>query len=79
MDSELAEHPAVLEVAVVARPHAKWGERPMAFVTLTSPADKQYAGRHKEFEADLKTFARQRLPGFACPEWVTVIDELPVS
>lgn len=76
---ELAEHPAVLEVAVVARSHPKWGERPMAFVILTPAADKEYAGRHSQFEADLKSFAKTRLPGFACPEWVRVVDELPVS
>ena len=76
---ELAEHPAVYEVAVVARPHTKWGERPMAFVILTPAAEKEYAGRHREFEADLKAFAKMRLPGFARPEWVQVVDELPVS
>ena len=31
------------------------------------------------FERDLKAFAKGRLPGFACPEWVRVLDELPVS
>ena len=76
---ELAEHPAVLEVAVVARPHQKWGERPMAFVILTPKADKDYAGRHSDFEVDLKKFAKTRLPGFARPEWVRIMDELPVS
>ena len=77
--TELAEHPAVHEVAVVARPHPKWGERPMAFVILTPAAGKEYVNRHQDFEADLKKFARSRLPGFACPEWVQVMDELPVS
>ncbi|KAL5495475.1 hypothetical protein ACEPAI_938 [Sanghuangporus weigelae] len=76
IEQELAEHPAVHEVAVVARPHPKWGERPMAFVILTPAAEKEYAGRHKEFEKDLKVFAKTRLPGFACPEWVQVVDEL---
>ena len=79
MGPELAEHPAVHEVAVVARPHPKWGERPMAFVILTPAAEKEYVNRHADFEADLKKFARGRLPGFACPEWVRVMDELPVS
>lgn len=51
----------------------------MAFAILTPSAEKEYAGRHKDFEADLKKFARTRLPGFACPEWVRVVDELPVS
>ncbi|KAI5122560.1 hypothetical protein M0805_004779 [Coniferiporia weirii] len=77
IEQELAEHAAVLEVAVVARPHSKWGERPMAFVTLTLAAEKEYAGRHHTFEAELKKFAKTRLPGFACPEWVKIVDELP--
>ena len=34
VESVLYRHPAVLEVAVVARPDAKWGETPCAFVTL---------------------------------------------
>lgn len=51
----------------------------MAFVILTPAADKEYAGRHSQFESDLKSFAKTRLPGFACPEWVRVVDELPVS
>jgi len=77
IEQELAEHPAVREVAVVARSHPKWGERPMAFVILTPLAEKEYAGRHLEFETELKKFARTKLPGFASPEWVRVVDELP--
>lgn len=34
LESRISEHPAVSEVAVVAVPDAKWGERPMALVVL---------------------------------------------
>ena len=34
VEQALAEHPAVLEAAVVAAPDAKWGEVPVAFATL---------------------------------------------
>jgi fatty-acyl-CoA synthase len=34
VEGALYRHPAVLEAAVVARPDAKWGETPCAFVTL---------------------------------------------
>ena len=34
VENAIAKHPAVLFVAVVARPDAKWGEHPCAFVEL---------------------------------------------
>jgi non-ribosomal peptide synthetase component E (peptide arylation enzyme) len=77
--TELASHPHVMEVSVVARPHSKWGERPMAFVILHPQHARKWTGRHHEFGKDLKEHARTRLPGFACPEWVEVVPELPVS
>lgn len=77
--SELASHPDVLEVSVVGREHPKWGERPMAFVLLHAEPAKQWSGKHHHFAEELKKHARERLPGFATPEWVVVVDELPVS
>jgi hypothetical protein len=76
--AELSSHPHVLEVSVVARPHPKWGERPMAFVILREQHKDEWHGRHDAFANDLKQHARKRLPGFACPEWVQVVDQLPV-
>jgi hypothetical protein len=77
--TELSSHPHILEVSVVSRKHAKWGERPMAFVILHPDYVLTWKERHVEFEKDLKAHAKQRLPGFACPEWVEVVSELPVS
>ena len=77
--AELASHPHVLEVSVVARPHIKWGERPIAFVVLHPQHACHWGGRHHEFANDLKEHAKSRLPGFARPEWVEVVPELPVS
>ena len=76
---ELASHPDVLEVTVVARHHVKWGERPMAFVVLHPQVVSSWKGRHNDFAKELKAHAKERLPGFACPEWVKVVQELPVS
>jgi hypothetical protein len=78
IEQELSAHPDVLEASVVARPHPKWGERPMAFVILKTDAATKWAGRHDDFGVELKRHARSRLPGFACPEWVKVVNELPV-
>ncbi|KAJ3507515.1 hypothetical protein NMY22_g16905 [Coprinellus aureogranulatus] len=77
IEQELASHPHVLEVSVVARPHVKWGERPMAFVILHPQHAATWKGRHHEFALDLIAHAKRRLPGFACPEWVEVVPELP--
>ncbi|CAE6449195.1 unnamed protein product [Rhizoctonia solani] len=74
---ELSTHPDVLEVAVIARLHPKWGERAMAYVILHGHKAGKWKGKHAEFEADLKEHAKKRLPGFACPEWVEVVPELP--
>ncbi|PPQ89595.1 LOW QUALITY PROTEIN: hypothetical protein CVT25_012340 [Psilocybe cyanescens] len=77
IEQELSSHPHVLEVSVVARNHVKWGERPMAFVVLHPQHVSTWRGRHHVFEKNLKEHAKSRLPGFACPEWVEVVPELP--
>ncbi|KAH7883728.1 acetyl-CoA synthetase-like protein [Phlebopus sp. FC_14] len=77
IEQELASHPHVLEVSVVARPHSKWGERPMAFVILRPEYASKWTGNHDAFTVELKRHARTLLPGFACPEWVQIVDELP--
>ena len=51
----------------------------MAFVILHPQRASQWKGKHDAFEEELKKHARTRLPGFACPEWVSVVEDLPVS
>ncbi|KAH9950242.1 acetyl-CoA synthetase-like protein [Amylocystis lapponica] len=77
IEQELAAHPDVFEVSVVGRTHPHWGERPMAFVILHPHSKQKWADRHGEFADALKRHARARLPGFACPEWVQIVEELP--
>lgn len=50
----------------------------MAFVVLHNHCAPNWEGKHDEFAADLKKHAKERLPGFACPEWVIITAELPV-
>ena len=76
--TELASHPDVLEVSVVGREHPTWGERPMAYVILHTEPARRWAGKDAEFSSALKAHVRQRLPGFATPEWVVIVEELPV-
>ena len=62
VEDALYRHPAVLEAAVVAKPDAKWGETPCAFVTLKPgmAATARRADRH----------CRALLAHFKCPRTV---------
>jgi len=59
VEQVVAQHPAVLECAVIAIPDETWGERPKAFVTLKS-------GK-KVTEQKIIAFCRERLAHFKCP------------
>ncbi|KAK0421792.1 hypothetical protein EV421DRAFT_1894003 [Armillaria borealis] len=74
---EQGNHPHVLEVSVVARAHPVWGERTMAFVIIHPEHVARWSGRVDEFVKDLMEHAKARLPGFARPDWVEVVPELP--
>ena len=62
VEQAMAAHPAVLECAVIATPHDRWGERPKAFVTLRDGAVVT--------EAELIAHCRERLAHFKCPDAV---------
>jgi len=64
----LYRHPAVLAAAVVARPDAKWGETPCAFVELKPNA--------RASEMEIIEFCRGHLARFKAPRAV-VFGELP--
>jgi len=68
VEDVLYRHPAVMAAAVVARPDAKWGETPCAFVEI-----KQNA---KVTEQELIHFCRQHMAKFKAPRAV-VFGELP--
>ncbi|KAG9058685.1 hypothetical protein FS842_006022 [Serendipita sp. 407] len=77
IEQELSAHPDILEVSVVARKHEKWGERPMAWVILRPQAVEKWKSRESQFEEELKQFAKAKLPGFAVPGYVVIVNELP--
>ncbi len=68
VESVLYRHPAVLEAAVVARPDAKWGETPCAFVTLKPDVEAD--------EAEIIAFCRARMAHYKAPRSV-VFGPLP--
>jgi fatty-acyl-CoA synthase len=59
IEDVLYKHPAIMAVAVVAKPHPKWGETPCAFIEL-KPGTQVEA-------AELVAHCKQHLAGFKVP------------
>ncbi|PHT59949.1 putative acyl-activating enzyme 2 [Capsicum baccatum] len=67
VENILYQHPAILEVSVVARPDEQWGESPCAFVTLkpdVKEADQQ------QFAEDIMKFSQSKMPKYWVPKSV---------
>ncbi|MBM3643464.1 MAG: acyl-CoA synthetase [Alphaproteobacteria bacterium] len=70
VEGAIMKHPAVVSVAVVAKPDEKWGETPCAFVVLKPGM----AATAEEIVAHCRTL----LAGYKCPRHV-VFRELPMT
>ncbi|XP_071711674.1 butanoate--CoA ligase AAE1-like [Rutidosis leptorrhynchoides] len=68
VESVIYSHPAVLEVAVVARPHEHWGQTPCAFVKLKDGFCVD--------EKEIIKYCRDRMPHFMAPTTV-IFQDLP--
>lgn len=67
VERALAEHPDVVEVAVVGRSSQRWGEEVVAHVVAAAPID----------EVALLSFCRERLAPYKCPKAVFFVEEIP--
>jgi acyl-CoA synthetase (AMP-forming)/AMP-acid ligase II len=65
----LAEHPAVLETAVIGVPDDRWGESVKAVVALRP--------EHHVDPQEIIAFARDRLPHYKAPRTIDVVEALP--
>lgn len=70
LESVLYRHPKILEAAVVAMPHPRWGESPCAFVALKS------GGSHVT-ETDIMSYCRKNMSHFMVPKKVVFMKDLP--
>ncbi|MCV7258617.1 fatty-acid--CoA ligase FadD5 [Mycobacterium shimoidei] len=68
VENVLASHPAIVEVAVIGRPHEKWGEVPIAVAAVTQD------GLRLE---DLEEFLNERLARYKHPKGLEIVDALP--
>ncbi|MGS2646547.1 AMP-binding protein [Streptosporangium sp. G12] len=64
----VAEHPAIVDAVVVGRPDPEWGERVVAVVVSPSPPSL----------AEVRAFAKERLPAYAAPADLIVVTEIPL-
>ncbi|GAB3648114.1 long-chain fatty acid--CoA ligase [Ramlibacter alkalitolerans] len=60
LENALMAHPAVAEAAVIAIPHEKWGERPLACVVLKKGADTHPGDLNAHLQQ--RSFAKWQLP-----------------
>jgi malonyl-CoA/methylmalonyl-CoA synthetase len=67
VEEVLAGFPGVREAAVVGRPHADWGEVPVAFLATDAAID---AG-------ELIAFCKSQMAGFKVPREIRFVDSLP--
>ncbi len=68
VENVLAAHPSIVEVAVIGRPHPKWGEVPVAVVAVTE----------SDFRlSDLDEFLGERLARYKHPKGLEIVDALP--
>jgi malonyl-CoA/methylmalonyl-CoA synthetase len=67
VEEVLAGFPGVREAAVVGRPHADWGEVPVAFLAVDSAVDT----------AELIAFCKTQMAGFKVPREIRFVDALP--
>ncbi len=69
VEKAIANHPAVMECAVVAVPHEHWGERPKAFVVLKPGL--------RTTRQEIIHHVRARLARFKAPDTVELVESLP--
>jgi long-chain acyl-CoA synthetase len=66
VENALAAHPAVIDAAVVGRPHHELGEEPVAVVTVKTRVS----------EAELRAFCLERIAAFKTPVTIIVQEEM---
>jgi fatty-acyl-CoA synthase len=69
LENQIMAHPKIAEAAVIAVPHPKWGERPLACVVVK---DGEQLTRE-----EVLAYLGDRLTKWQVPDDVVFIDEVP--
>jgi fatty-acyl-CoA synthase len=69
LENEIMAHPAVTEAAVIAKPHERWGERPLACVVTEEGADLTLE--------ELREHLASRVAKWWLPDELLIIDAVP--
>lgn len=70
VEAVIADHPLVREIALVGRPHERWGETPVAVIV---PHDAS----HAPTAHDIIDFCRPHLASYKKPSDIVIVDALP--
>jgi acyl-CoA synthetase (AMP-forming)/AMP-acid ligase II len=70
VEAAIATHAAVADVAVIAAPHPRWGESPLAVIV---PRD---ASRPPGLD-DIVAHCRERIAAYRAPTRLEIVAELP--
>jgi len=70
VENVLSDHPAIVEVAVIGREHAKWGETPVAVIVAKD-------GEQELDIESLRSWAAEHLARYKLPTAVEIVEELP--
>ncbi|KAJ0974494.1 hypothetical protein J5N97_016459 [Dioscorea zingiberensis] len=74
VETVLYRHPMVLEAAVVAMPHPRWGETPCAFIAVAKDCGDQ---QRNVSEGEMISHCRGNMARFMVPKKVVFMEELP--
>lgn len=69
IESVIASHPDIADVAVVGKPHETWGEIPAAFIVKTQGSAVT--------DQDIVRLCRDNLAGFKCVKEIRFVDAIP--
>ncbi|AFM40222.1 acyl-CoA synthetase (AMP-forming)/AMP-acid ligase II [Desulfosporosinus acidiphilus SJ4] len=71
LENTLMSHPAVSEAAVIAIPHPKWDERPLACVVLNQNYEGDVTAQ------DILDFLKDKVPKLWLPDYIKFIEAIP--